>query len=89
MVLATDVDVKGTDDVWRPMTVLTALSMRPDDRKIRSFRCRECKGHVTLHRQSKDGEKEAHTQHVTRWTGCPRSDCYDEHGLRPHPNPAL
>lgn len=33
MVLATDIDVKGTDGVWRPMTVLTALSMKPDDRK--------------------------------------------------------
>lgn len=89
MVLATDIDVKGTDGVWRPMTVLTALSMKPDDRKARSFRCRECKGHVRLHGPSKSGTMQAHAEHATRWAGCPRSDCYDGHGLRPHPNPAL
>ncbi|BCK74528.1 hypothetical protein AA0242T_0824 [Acetobacter aceti NRIC 0242] len=65
MVLATDIDVKGTDGVWRPMTVLTALSMKPDDRKARSFRCRECKGHVRLHGPSKSGTMQAHAEHAT------------------------
>lgn len=89
MVLSKDIEIQGTDGVWRKMDVSLALSMKPDDLKKRKIRCLECHGHVRLHGPAKSGNMSAHAEHQTRWVGCPRSDSYDHLGLRSHPNPVI
>lgn len=82
MALATDVEICGTDGVWRKLSVEHALSSSNRTR----IRCVECRGRVRLHRASDDGTQAAHAEHIKRWDGCPRSDAYDEGGLRMNPN---
>jgi hypothetical protein len=82
MALATDVEVCGTDGIWRILAVTLAIPLK---RKAR-MRCVECKGHVTLMDISKDGTNAAHVEHKDRWRGWPRSVEYDGAGLRGHPN---
>lgn len=82
MPLSTDVEVYGTDGVWRTLSV--NLVIRNNNKK--KMRCIECKGHVKIHDVSKDGKQAAHGEHRTRWLGCPRSVEYDGRGLRSHPN---
>ena len=82
MPLAVDVEIHGTDGMWRVLSVALAL---PNKGKKR-MRCVVCKGHVKLHDAARDGSMAAHVEHARRWEGCPRSDAYDGGMVRPHPN---
>ncbi len=81
MPLATDVEIRGTDGVWRVLDVVLAL---PNKGK-KPMRCVECRGHVKLHDAAKDGSMAAHVEHARRWEGCPRSEAYDGGAIRLHP----
>lgn len=85
-VLANDLELRGTDGVWRTMNVLIARHASAKRGKGTPMRCCLCKGHVISMDMSKDGKHPAHVEHRKRWEGCPRSDAYDGNGLRPHPN---
>ena len=82
-VLATEIEVRGTDGVWRTLNVMDALRAL-QNRKGVLMRCCLCKGQAVPMDTSKDGKVQAHVEHRTRWAGCPRSDVYDNKGLRNH-----
>ncbi|MCQ8242067.1 hypothetical protein [Rhizosaccharibacter radicis] len=82
MPLATDLEIRGTDGVWRTISVVLALP----NKNRKPMRCIVCKGHIKLHDAARDGSQQAHVEHAQRWPGCPRSDAYDGNGVRPHPH---
>lgn len=82
MVLATDVEIFGSDEKWRVLDVTLALR----NKGAKRMRCVDCKGTIKLHDAAKDGSQAAHVEHAKRWEGCPRSVAYDGDGIRPNPN---
>lgn len=82
MPLATDVEICGTDGVWRILNVVLAMPNRGKKR----MRCVECGGHVRLHDTARGGSQAAHVEHITQWKGCPRSAVFEGGTTRPHPN---
>ncbi len=67
MPLATDVEVRGTDGVWRVLNVTLALR----NKGKKPVRCVACKGYIKLHDAAKDGSMAAYVEHARRWEGCP------------------
>lgn len=82
MPLATDVEVRGTDGVWRVLNVTLALR----NKGKKPMRCIACKGYIKLHDAAKDGSMAAHVEHARRWEGCPRGEAHNGRTVRPHPN---
>jgi hypothetical protein len=79
-ILATELEMRGTDGVWRVMNIQHALR----NRGRMKMRCVLCKGQVSPHDVSLDGSNPAHVEHRISWEGCPRCEAYDNNGLRPH-----